>query len=104
MLFNSLREALQQGAAQKARANIKAMLDVRHESAHIIRDDSTKTLHPTEVSIGEIIRVKPGERVPLDGKLLNSRNAFDTSALTGESKRRNFRKGESIMAGMINMN
>lgn len=104
MLFYSLGEAFQQGAVQKARANIKALLDVRPESAHVIRDDSSKTVHPTEVSIGEIIRVKPGERVPLDGKLLNSRNAFDTSALTGESKPRNFRKGESIMAGMINLN
>src|SRR5690625_5156705 len=104
MLFYSLGEAFQQGAVQKARANIKALLDVRPESAHVIRDDSSKTVHPTEVSIGEIIRVKPGERVPLDGKLLNSRNAFDTSALTGESKPRNFRKGESIMAGMIYLN
>src|SRR5690625_5612531 len=104
MLYYFHSVAIQKCAMQKARANIKALLDVRPESAHVIRDDSSTTVHPAEVSIGEFIRVKPGERVPLDGKLLNSRNAFDTSALTGESKPRNFRKGESIMAGMINLN
>jgi len=77
---------------------------VRPESALVIRDESSKTVHPTKVNIGEIMRVKPGERVPLDGKLLNRRNAFDTSALTGESKPRHFKEGDSVLAGMINLN
>ncbi len=104
MLFYSIGEAFQQGAVQKARSNIKALLDVRSETAHVVRDDSSKTVHPTTVNIGEIIRVKPGERVPLDGKLLNGRSALNTSALTGESKPRHFENGDHVLAGMINLN
>lgn len=104
MLFYSIGEAFQHGAVQKARANIKALLDVRSETAHVVRDDSSKTVHPTTVNIGEIIRVKPGERVPLDGKLLNGRSALNTSALTGESKPRHFENGDHVLAGMINLN
>ncbi len=104
MLFYSIGEAFQQGAVQKARANIKALLDVRPETAHVMRNDSSTTVHPETVETGEIIRVKPGERVPLDGRLLHGRSAFDTSALTGESKPRHFEKGDDVLAGMINLN
>lgn len=104
MLFYSIGEAFQHGAVQKARANVKALLDVRSEKAHLKHENSFVTVHPKKVSIGEIIRVKPGERIPLDGKLLTDRNAFDTSALTGESKPRHFKKGENVLAGMINLN
>lgn len=104
MLFYTIGEAFQQGAVQKARSNIKALLDVRPESAHVISNNSSNTVHPTKVKIGDIIRVKPGERVPLDGKLLNDRIAFDTSALTGESKPRHFKKDDFVLAGMINLN
>ncbi len=104
MLFYTIGEAFQHHAVQKARSNIKALLDVRSETAHVIRNGSTKTVHPDTIDIGEIIRVKPGERVPLDGTLMNSRSALDTSALTGESKPRHFDKGEPVLAGMINLN
>lgn len=104
MLFYTIGEAFQQGAIQKARTNIKALLDVRSESAHVIRDGSSNTVNPKTVGIGEIIRIKPGERVPLDGTLKNGRCALDTSALTGESKPRHFENGDSVLAGMINMN
>jgi Zn2+/Cd2+-exporting ATPase len=104
MLFYSIGEAFQLHAVQKARANITSLLDVRSETAHVIRNDSSVTVHPGTVEIGEMIRVKPGERIPLDGKLLNNQNAFDTSALTGESKPRLFEKGDSVLAGMINLN
>ncbi|MDI6400409.1 heavy metal translocating P-type ATPase [Balneolaceae bacterium ANBcel3] len=104
MLFYSIGEAFQLGAVQKARANIKALLDVRSETAHVVRNSAMTTVHPKTVEIGDIIRVKPGERVPLDGKLLHNRSAFDTSALTGESKPRHFEQGENVLAGMINLN
>lgn len=104
MLFYSVGEAFQHGAVQKARANIKALLDVRPVIAHVQRGDSWSIIHPRSVNIGETIRVKPGERVPLDGKLLTGRSAFDTSALTGESKPRHFDQGQDIPAGMINLN
>ncbi len=104
MLFYSIGEAFQHSAVQKARANIKALLDVRPESAHLIHNNSSKTVHPSKVKIGDIIRVKPGERLPMDGKLLNDKIAFDTSALTGESKPRHFKKDDTVLAGMINLN
>ncbi|REL38400.1 cadmium-translocating P-type ATPase [Rhodohalobacter sp. SW132] len=104
MLFYSIGEAFQHGAASKARANIKALLDVRPEEALLLRDGDAVTVHPGSVSPGQKIRVKPGERIPLDGTLLSKRSAFDTSALTGESKPRHFKEGDSVLAGMINLN
>lgn len=104
MLFYSVGEAFQHGAADKARANIKALLDVRAETAHLKNGDAFKTVHPSDVATGEIIRVRPGERIPLDGTLLSDRSAFDTAALTGESKPRHFEPGETVLSGMINLN
>lgn len=104
MLFYSVGEAFQHGAADKARANIKALLDVRAETAHLKNGDAFETVHPGDVATGEIIRVRPGERIPLDGTLLSERSAFDTAALTGESKPRHFETGETILSGMINLN
>jgi Zn2+/Cd2+-exporting ATPase len=103
MLFYAIGEAFQQSAVQKARANIRALLDVRPETAHVVRGGTANTVHPRTVQPGEIIRVKPGERVPLDGVLLGDRSAFDTSALTGESKPRHYRKGDAVLSGMINL-
>jgi Zn2+/Cd2+-exporting ATPase len=102
MLFYTIGEAFQHNAVHKARSNIRTLLDVRSETAHVIRNELSITVHPRSVEIGEIIRVKPGERIPLDGKLLNHRSDFDTSALTGESIPRHFKKGDSVLAGMIN--
>ncbi|MDZ7721076.1 MAG: heavy metal translocating P-type ATPase [Balneolaceae bacterium] len=102
MLFYSVGEAFQQAAVQKARGNIKALLDIRPNTADLKRGDSFEIVHPKDVNIGDIIRVKPGERIPLDGNLLNERAAFDTSAITGESKPRHFEKDEKVLSGFIN--
>ncbi|MEX1062006.1 MAG: HAD-IC family P-type ATPase, partial [Balneolaceae bacterium] len=103
MLFYSIGEAFQQGAVRRARNNIKALLDVRPETAHVLRGQSFSTVHPDSVEIGQTIQVRPGERVPLDGRLLTGRGAFDTSALTGESKPRHYAEGEKVLAGMISL-
>ncbi|MEX2456814.1 MAG: heavy metal translocating P-type ATPase [Balneolaceae bacterium] len=104
MLFYSIGEAFQHNAVQRARQNIKSLLDVRPVIAHVKRDGTYQTIHPQKVTIGEIIQVKPGERVPLDGVLQSTRSAFDTSALTGESKPRHFSEGEKVLSGMVNLN
>ena len=104
MLFYSVGEAFQLSAVQKARSDIRALLDVRAEEAHLKVGDKYQTVHPQSVGIGQVIQVKPGERIPLDGKMLTDRAAFDTSAITGESKPRHFNQSEDVLAGMINLN
>lgn len=102
MLFYSLGESFQDRAVSRARRSISALLDVRPETATVIRNgNETKTVNPREVMPGEIIEVKTGERVPLDGTLQNEAAAFNTSALTGESLPRNVHQGEEVLAGMI---
>jgi Cd2+/Zn2+-exporting ATPase len=104
MLFYSVGELFQHRAVQKARANIRSLLDVRPENAHLIRDGRVTTVHPKSISVGEQIRVRPGERVPLDGELVSEGGGFDTSALTGESKPRYFSEGDTVLSGMVNQN
>ena len=104
MLFYSIGEAFQHSAVQRARSNIRSLLDVRPETAHVLRGNEPQTVHPKSVNIGEIIQVKPGERVPLDGRMLTNRAPFDTSAITGESKPRHFEQEEMVLAGMVNLN
>lgn len=81
-----------------------AILDVRPDSATVIRNGSTSVVAPKYISIDEIIQVKAGEKVPLDGILLSSKGSFNTSALTGESVPRTIQNGEQVLAGMVNTN
>lgn len=101
MLFYTIGELLQDKAVDKAKRNIGALLDVRPEKALVLRDNSLITESPKNVKVGEIIEIKSGERVPLDGLMLNEVAAFNTAALTGESVPRNIREGEEVLAGMI---
>ena len=101
MLFYSLGELFQDKAVDKAKRNISALLDVRPETATVIRNGSTLVEAPQRVQVGETIEVKAGERVPLDGTMLDEVAAFNTSALTGESIPRNIRQGGEVLAGMI---
>ena len=101
MLFYTIGELFQDKAVDKAKRNIGALLDVRPEKALVLRDNSLITESPKNVKVGEIIEIKSGERVPLDGVMLNEVAAFNTAALTGESVPRNIRKGEEVLAGMI---
>ena len=101
MLFYSLGELFQERAVGRARHSIRALLDVRPETGTVIRNTQPMVVNPREVRPGEVIEVKTGERVPLDGTLLNETAAFNTSALTGESLPRTLHEGEDVLAGMI---
>lgn len=103
MLFYSVGELFQDSAVNKAKRNIKSLLDIRPDTATVLRGGKYETVSPESVSVGEIIQLKAGEKVPLDGVLLSEAGSFNTSALTGESKPRTIRKGESVLAGMVNL-
>lgn len=104
MLFYSLGELFQERAVRQARRNISALLDVRPETATVIRNGQTVTDSPRNVQVGEIIEVKAGERVPLDGILLTESADFNTAALTGESLPRDIQRNEEVLSGMISAN
>jgi Cd2+/Zn2+-exporting ATPase len=103
MLFYAVGELFQSAAVKRAKGNIKALLDVRPDSASVLRNGNYTIVNPESVSIGETIQVKAGEKVPLDGLLLSDMSSFNTAALTGESKPDTIRKGEKVLAGMINV-
>ncbi len=104
MLFYAVGELFQSAAVKRAKRSIKALLDVRPDTVSVIRNGTITTISPSEVKIGETIQVKPGEKVALDGELISDTSAFNTAALTGESKPDTKRKGEQVLAGMINLN
>lgn len=101
MLFYSVGERVQHRAVDRARRNIRRLLDVRPEKALVLRQGKELSVFPGEVEVGEMIMVKPGERIPLDGLLQEEYALFDTSALTGESLPRTINRGEEVLAGMI---
>lgn len=103
MLFYAIGELFQTAAVRRAKNNIKALLDVRPKTATVFRNNDYLTVNPETVAIGEIIQVKVGEKIPLDGVLLSEKGALNTAALTGESKPQNVLKGEKAMAGSINL-
>ncbi|GAB6119550.1 heavy metal translocating P-type ATPase [Dysgonomonas termitidis] len=103
MLFYSIGELFQNSAVNKAKRSIKALLDVRPDKANVERNGNYIAVSPEEVTIGETIQVKAGEKVPLDGTMISGSGIFNTSALTGESKPKVIREGEAVLAGMLNM-
>ncbi|MBK8503561.1 MAG: cadmium-translocating P-type ATPase [Saprospiraceae bacterium] len=102
MLFYNVGELFQDMAVNRSKKSIKALLDVRPDSAFVWRDNHLINVHPGNVEIGETIQIKVGERVPLDGEMLDEVSSFNTSALTGESIPTRIRRGENVLAGMIN--
>lgn len=103
MLFYAVGELFQSAAVNKAKSNIKALLDVRPNSATVFRNNEWNSVKPEAVQIGETIQIKAGEKVPLDGTMLSEFSSFNTSALTGESKPNSIKKGETVLAGMLNL-
>lgn len=101
ILFYLTGEWFQHKAVHKARSNIKALLDVRPETATLVSGNEYKVVAPDRVQTGDIIEVKTGERVPLDGILLEDSASFNTAALTGESMPRTISRHEEVLAGMI---
>jgi len=104
MLFYSVGEVFQGMAVSRAKGNIKALLDQRPDEVTIIEDSKPKTIKAKETKIGDMIQLKPGEKLALDGELITESASFNTAALTGESKPDTKTKGETVLAGMINMN
>ncbi len=104
MVFYSIGEWFQDSAVDRAKASIKALLDIRPDEVTVIRNGSTEVVDPSQVQLEETIQIKPGEKVALDGELLSESSSFNTAALTGESKPDTKYKGEQIFAGMINLN
>ncbi|WP_153397533.1 heavy metal translocating P-type ATPase [Chryseobacterium vaccae] len=104
MLFYSVGEVFQGMAVSRAKGNIKALLDQRPDEVTIMENNQPKTIKAKETKIGDVIQLKPGEKLALDGELLSDSASFNTAALTGESKPDTKNKGESVLAGMINMN
>ena len=104
MAFYAIGEWFQDAAVSRAKRSIKALLDIRPDEVTVLRNGKSEIVHPSEVILEEIIQIKPGEKVALDGELLSEKSSFNTAALTGESKPDSKIKGEKVYAGMINLN
>ena len=103
MLFYQIGELFQSYAVGKSRRNISALMDIRPDYANIERDGQLVQVDPDEVEVGSIIVVQPGEKVPLDGVIVEGSASLNTSALTGESMPRDVRAGDEIISGCIDM-
>lgn len=103
MLFYQIGELFQSYAVGKSRRNISALMDIRPDYANIERDGKLEQVDPDEVEIDSVIVVQPGEKVPLDGIILEGNSTLNTSALTGESLPRDVKQGDEIISGCINM-
>jgi len=103
MLFYTVGEIFQTLAVSRAKSNIKSLLDQRPNEVTVLKNREPQTVKAETVSIGEILQLKPGEKLGLDGELLSETASFNTSALTGESKPDTKKKGETVLAGMINL-
>ncbi|MVO08040.1 cadmium-translocating P-type ATPase [Flavobacterium sp. TP390] len=104
MLFYAIGEIFQTLAVQRAKKNIKSLLDQRPDTAMVMEGENAISKKASEITIGEIIQLRPGEKLALDGKLLSDNASLNTAALTGESKPDTKQKGEIVLAGMINLN
>jgi len=104
MLFYSVGEVFQSMAVNRAKGNIKTLLDQRPDEVTVLENQIPKTIKAEKAKIGEIIQLKPGEKLALDGELLSESASFNTAALTGESKPDTKKKGDIVLAGMINLN
>lgn len=104
MLFYQVGEMFQSYAVDKSRKSIASLMDIRPDFANIKKNGSIEKVSPDKISIGDIIIVKPGEKVPLDGTIVDGNSMLDTSALTGESVPREVSIGDEVLSGSINQN
>lgn len=103
MLFFQVGELFEHYAEDRSRKSIAELMNIRPDVAHVEREGEVQTVEPTSVSVGEIIEVRPGERVPMDGCILEGETTLDTVALTGESVPRMAHPGDSIISGSVNL-
>ena len=104
MLFYQVGELFQSYAVDKSRKSISSLMDIRPDYANVERNGKLQKVDPDDVKIGEIIVIKPGEKVPLDGNVVEGKSSLDTKALTGESLPRDTTKGDEVLSGSINLN
>ena len=104
MLFYQVGELFQSIAVGKSRKSIAALMDIRPDYANVLRDGEVKTVSPEEVEIGEIIEIKPGEKIPLDAVVTKGETTVNTAALTGESVPVTCRVGDAVISGSVNQN
>ncbi|MEG4850578.1 heavy metal translocating P-type ATPase [Microcoleus sp. B5-D4] len=102
MLFFKIGELFQEFAVGRSRQSIRSLLEIRPDSANLKENGDIKKVSPETVAVGDIILVKPGEKIPLDGEIIDGNSQIDTSALTGESVPRTVKVGETVLAGTIN--
>ena len=102
MLFYQIGELFQDMAVRRSRKSISSLMDIRPDSANVKRNGALIEVSPQEVAVGEIIVVKPGEKIPLDGVVIDGESMLDTRALTGESVPRSIKKGDTALSGCIN--
>ena len=103
MLFYQIGELFQSYAVGKSRRNISALMDIRPDYANIERDGSLEQVDPDQIPAGSVIVVQPGEKVPIDGEVIDGTSSLDTAALTGESRPRDVKAGDDIISGCINL-
>ncbi len=103
MLFYQIGECFQSYAVNKSRKSIKALMSIRPDFARVLRDGEEKEIDPSEVNLEEIIIIKPGERVPLDGVVCEGISTLDTAAITGESLPRDIESGSKVVSGCVNL-
>ena len=103
MLFYQTGELFQDYAVGKSRTSIAALMDIRPDTANLETENGLETVDPEDVPVGSVIVVKPGERVPLDGTVLEGNSTLDTAALTGEALPRNIHAGDDIISGCVNL-
>lgn len=104
MLFYTVGELFQEAAVNRAKRSIESLLKLQVEEVTIVDNGKTAIKHPKDVEIGQVIQIKSGEKVALDGELLTEHAAFNTAALTGESVPDDKKKGDTVLAGMVNLN
>lgn len=103
MLFYQIGETLQDYAVDKSRDSISKLMDIRPDYANVLRQEKEEKVNPNDVKIGEIIVVKPGEKIPLDGIVVDGKSMIDTKSLTGESVPKSKKTGDEILSGCINL-
>lgn len=103
MLFYQVGECFQAYAVNRSRKSIKALMSIRPDFARVIRDNEESEVDPSEVSVGEVIVIRPGERVPLDGLVVDGISSLDTAAITGESLPKDISVGSRIVSGCVNL-
>ena len=103
MLFFQVGELFETIAEGRSRKLISSLMNIRPDTAHVERNGGLQTIDPNDVQVGEIVVIKPGERVPVDGEVIEGESHLDTVALTGESVPRTVRKNDQVISGCVNM-